>query len=227
MERSLRVNLEKELGKLCDPKTPDLITGSSINHDLDSDLYDNTKFIARSGAPPDDITEIINEKVKDGKQYGRVVLVAGGNQLDYEGDNDNITETMLSMEKCVAKTITPAVAFCELPHRTHTDCASDNIRHFNNELHGLAEKCECTFIKTSHKFLLSDNTVNDGYLENNLIHLNLRGSAKLVECLDIKMKDPASKQVKKEAAYKDKIYCQHTPTPVPRNPARSPKIILD
>ena len=139
--------------------------------------------------------------MKDGKQYDRVVLVAGGNQLIYEGDNDNVTETVLSMEKCVtaAKTITPAVAVCGLPPRAHTNCASDNIRHF--ELHGLAEKCECTFIRTSNKFLLSDNMVNDGYLEDDLIYLNLLGSTKLVECLDFKMKDPASKRkVKMKAA---------------------------
>ena len=115
------------------------------------------------------------------------------------------------MEKCVtaAKTITPAVVVCELPPRAHTDCASDNIRHFNNELHSLAEKSECTFIRTSHEFLLRDNMVNNGYLENDLLHLNLHGSAKLVECLDIKLKDPASKQkVKKKAAYKEKSYSQ-------------------
>ena len=227
IERSLRVHLETVLSKSKSPPAPDLIIGSSIIRDLNADLYVNTEILAESGARPDDIRKLLEGKAHQGAQYGRVVVVAGGNELNYKEEDDaNIKETVENMEKCLtaAKAISSKVAVCELPPRAQTDCATERICQLNEELCCLAEKCECDYIKTSQKFYLNDNTANDGYLESDMVHLNLRGSSKLVECLNIKMKDPNSKQkATKKAAYnsKPKSYSQAIKAKVAQNAIQS------
>ena len=228
IERSLRVSLEKELDKTKPPRAPDLVIGSSLIRDLDAELYVNTEIIAESGACPEDLQKLLEEKAHEGKHYDRVIVVAGGNQLSFnEEDDSNIKETIDSMEKCLtaAKSISTKVAVCELPPRAQTDCAPERIRHLNAELCCLAEKCQSDFIKTNHKFYLNDNTANDGYLDSDLIHLNLRGSSKLVECLGIKVKDGSNKlKAKKKAAYRSKSnpksYSQALKTKEPRKDAQ-------
>ena len=77
IERSLRVSLEKELDKTKPPRAPDLVIGSSLIRDLDAELYVNTEIIAESGACPEDLQKLLEEKAHEGKHYDCVIVVAG------------------------------------------------------------------------------------------------------------------------------------------------------
>ena len=201
IERSLRSSSERPDTAV--PEKPVLVIGSSIIRDLDEKLYRNTKVEAASGAVPKGITTRLEQHHKNGKCYEKIVIVAGGNQLDYDGTNTekSISETIDDLKVTVdtAKLLTKNVAVCQLPPRTHTPRAAEIIDSFNGLL---PTELECDIISTRESFYLADRTPNDGYLDKDQVHLNLRGSTKLVKCMGLAARDPNNPVlVNKKAAY--------------------------
>ena len=202
-ERALRNSLQ---GKLTQTATvtpnPSLIIGSSIVRDFDESLYTDTQVISQSGAKPTDITKTLKEKAENRQKYQKVTLVTGGNQLSDEGDNipaviDNMKDTIKA-----AKEVASRVTVCELPPRIHSTQATTTMMNLNVALRQLAEESDCDFAETGAVFYLANGQPNDGYYEQDGIHLNLNGSAKLVECLDVPLKPPGKVKVRPKAAYK-------------------------
>ena len=178
---------------------------SSIIRDLDKTLYSNTEVIALSGARPRDLLSTLNDKKEKGQKYEKNIVASGGNQLNYKdlAGDPNIPEAVADMKKViqVAKSISDNVMLCELPSRIHTDNAANVITKFNVDLEKLAQNENCKLIRTSQCFHLADGTPNDGYVDNDKVHLNMPGSAKLVQCMDLQLKDTNGKNVNM-AAYK-------------------------
>ena len=98
-----------------------------------------------------------------------------------------------------AKLLKKNVAVCQLPPRTHTPRAAEITDSFNGLL---PTELECDIISTRESFYLADGTPNDGYLDKDQVHLNLRGSTKLVKCMGLAARDPNNPVlVNKKAAY--------------------------
>ena len=201
IERSLRIKLEHHLGKTT--TKGDLVIGSSIIRDLDEDLYHGTTVISQSGAIPDDLTHTLKELAKDDQKYDRVMIVAGGNQL--QDDIANVTETISSIKSTIAaaKQVGDTVSLCELPPRMNSINATEAVHALNIELKELARETECGYVETGQVFHLANGSPNDGYMDKDNIHINLRGGDKLVECLQIKLKEQ-NRKVTKFAAYNKK-----------------------
>ena len=205
IERSLRAKLESSSTASQAKKT--LVLGSSIIRDLDETLYSNTEVIAQSGAKPTDLLSTLKDKEKKGEKYEKTIIAAGGNQLNYENSEGdaNRAETVADMKKLinVAKSISDDVMLCELSPRLHTKNAARVISELNIDLEKLAQSENCQLVKTSQCFHLADGTANDGYLNSDKVHLNMPGSAKLVQCMDLKLKNINGKKANKKAAYKN------------------------
>ena len=219
IERSLRLRLEMAMDKNRNRKE-DLIIGSSIIRDLDESLYKDTKVVATSGATPDDLTSTLKTLSSEGKSYKRIAIVAGGNQL--RDNPENVSDTINSMKATIAaaKEISDRVAICELPPRMNSDKAAEAIQMYNLELRTLTSETESDFIETSPVFHLANGLPNDGYMDKDQVHVNLRGSAKLVECMKVEMKDSeANKKVSKFAAYKRDQNL--SPPPIPQQQAQA------
>ena len=205
IERSLRMNLEAVPESNNPPKEdPVLVVGSSIIRDLDDNLYMNTKVEAASGATPQTVTQMLENHKKNEEKFSHVIIVAGGNQLDFDSaeNQQGITETISDMKVTVAaaQQISDKVSVCQLPPRIHKASAANTINEFNGRLSELP----CDIIQTRDQFYLADGTPNDGYLDRDLIHLNLRGSAKLMKSMGLELKDPGNRQVvRNKAAYKN------------------------
>ena len=211
VERSLKANHENAPTDQDTPQNqsppkadPVLVVGSSILRDLDENLYSNTQVDAVSGATPGAITKLLQNHKAKGKNFSQVIILAGGNQLNYdESESDHgIDETISAMKATVmaAQELSSKVSVCELPPRTHKDCAADVISRFNGRLTEIA----CDIIPTQDNFYLADGTPNDGYLDRDLIHLNIRGSAKLVKSMGLELRDPVCRNVvRSKAAYKN------------------------
>ena len=175
-----------------------LVIGSSIIRDLDEQLYKDTEVIAISGGTPKDITKELQAKTEE--HFSKVIIVAGGNQV--KGDSKMVKGAAQDMKETLttAKGLAKQVAVCELPPRINTDAEHTAIKELNRELQSLAQETDSDFITTKDIFTLENGEPNDGYLLDDGIHLSIRGSAKLVERLDINVKDP-NRKVSKMAAY--------------------------
>ena len=210
IERSLRLRLEQQMDKKIAQKD-DLVIGSSIIRDLDETLYNTTKVIAKSGATPEDLTSILKALAEEGKAFKKITIVAGGNQLQDEPKNVSNTTDSMRLTVAAAKEIGEAVAICELPPRLNSAKATEAIQSFNIELRTLAAETESELIETANAFHLANGQPNDGYMDRDSVHLNIRGAQKLVECLKISLKD-SDKKVSKFAAYKQNQ--PQAPTPL-------------
>ena len=209
IERSLRLRLEQQMDIKIAQKD-DLVIGSSIIRDLDETLYNTTKVIAKSGATPENLTSVLKAFAEEGKAFKKITIVAGGNQLQDEPTNVSNTTDSMRLTVAGAKEIGEAVAICELPPRLNSAKATEAIQSFNIELRTLAEETESELIETANAFHLANGQPNDGYMDRDSVHLNIRGAQKLVECLKISLKD-SDKKVTKFAAYKQ----NHPQAPTP------------
>ena len=68
----------------------------------------------------------------------------------------------------------------------------------------MAKDTGCTFILTQQLFTLANGDPKDGYIMDDGVHLNERGSSKLVERLQLPMVDPSSRKVTRMAGYRHK-----------------------
>ena len=144
-----------------------------------------------------------SQLAKDDQKYDRVMIVAGGNQL--QDDIANVTETISSIKSTIAaaKQVGDTVSLCELPPRMNSINATEAVHALNIELKELARETECGYVETGQVFHLANGSPNDGYMDKDNIHINLRGGDKLVECLQIKLKEQ-NRKVTKFAAYNKK-----------------------
>ena len=114
-----------------------------------------------------------------------------------------------------AKEVASREAACELPPRINSSQATTTMTNFN-----VAEETDCDFIKTRALFYLTNRQPNDRYFEQDGIHLNLNGSKKLVECLDVPFKPPRKVNVHPKTTYKQSSvpYAEVTK----KNPKKTP-----
>ena len=219
IERSLRTKLESTTFTQNDDPTKEdlvLVVGSSIIRDLYDNLYKSTKVEAASGATPQAVTQMLENHRKNDEKFSQVIIVAGGNQFNFDGaeNQQGITETISDLKETVAaaQEISEKVSVCQLPLRIHKANAASIINEFNGRLSELP----CEVKQTQEQFYLADGTPNDGYLNRDLIHLNLRGSAKLMKSMGLGLKDPGNQQVvRNKAAYKNIQHQEPQPQSIP------------
>ena len=198
-ERSFRQHLEEQLNT----KAGDiLVTGSSIIRDLDEALYKDTKVIAISGALPKDVTKVLKEEHAKKSKYKRVKLVVGSNQV--KENSEKVADTIKDIRQTVkaAQDLAQEVGICVLPPRINSKAATQAIAALNAGLHGLAEETGCNLISTKEAFTLADGEPNDGYIMDDGIHLNERGSSKLVKRLQIPVLNQSTRKVTRMAGYR-------------------------
>ena len=231
-ERTLREKLFTDIESADD--LPSLVVGSSLVRDLDEELYVSTEVIAISGGVPQQATRTLENKKKSRKKYKKTTLVLGGNQAcpktsadatSEDAMNGRIEATITDMELTIAaaKAISHSVAVCELPPRINSEQARLSVAKLNSALKHLAEVTQCEFKATNESFILRSGEINEGYLEDDGIHLNLKGSAKLVDHIGIEVIDDQRRKVTPLAGYKNKKFPQpHNATARPQHPHNAP-----
>ena len=214
IERSLRMSIENKLL----PKKKSLILSTSLIRDFDESLYEDTEIMAISGGKPVDCSKFLQDRSNEETQYARTVLLAGGNQV--RDDRSKIEDTINALKETIkiAQSISDTTELCELPPRINSVASRSAVSELNTQVEQLATETGCAFIKTEDIFTLSNGEVNDGYLEEDGIHLSLKGAAKLAERMKISFKDPSTK-VHKLAAYKRNKISQ--PQNAPQQPSAS------
>ena len=216
IESSLSLWLEQQMDIKIAQKD-DLVIGSSIIRDLDETLYNTTKVIAKSGATPENLTSVLKALAEEGKAFKKITIVAGGNQLQGEPTNVSNTTNSMHLTVAAAKEIGEAVAICELPPRLNRAKATEAIQSFNIELRTLAAETESELIETANAFHLANGQPNDGYMDKDSVHLNIRGAQKLVECLKISLKDSDKKCLNLQHTSRT------TPRPLPHSSHPNPR----
>ena len=198
-ERSFRQHLQEQLNAKINGI---LVAGSSIITDLDESWYKDTKVIAISVGLPGDVTKVLQEECIKKAQYKRVKLVVGGNQI---GDNcDKVEDTVKDVRHTVkiAQQLAPEVDICELPPRINSKAVTQAVAALNMGLQEMAMESGCNFVSTKEIFTLANGNPNEGYILNDGMHLNARGSTKLVECLQIPTLEQANRKVTRMAGYR-------------------------
>ena len=95
----------------------------------------------------------------------------------------------------------------------NSDNATEAVHALNLEPKEPAKVTECGYVETGQVFHLANSSPSDGYIDKDNIHITLRGGDKLVECLQIKLKDK-NRKVTKIAAYNKKTnHQQFAPAP--------------
>ena len=134
-------------------------------------------------------------------QTGQTIVV-GGNQI---GENcDKVEDTVKDVRHTVkiAQQLAPEVDICELPPRINSKAVTQAVAALNMGLQEMAMESGCNFVSTKEVFTLANGNPNDGYILNDGIHLNARGSTKLVECLQIPTLEQANRKVTRMAGYR-------------------------
>ena len=164
------------------PTKPNLLIGSSIIRDLNPEGIKDTEVICIRGGTIQDINEKLREKSIG---YKRIVLVAGTNDCSHGITPENIiskykellvTAKQLATESVVVSSISPRA------DRAEWQSCTESV---NAELMELCKSQEVDFINNDSIFRLQDNTINDGYLLRDGLHLTFKGSEKLAANLKL------------------------------------------
>ena len=172
-----------------------LLLGSSIIRDINPEALPNHEVKCMRGARADDLSQFL---IKNNKKYKQITLVSGSNDCasdcsveDVVGKLNNLTDV--------------ATSFSEEPVILSSICTrSDNSAYQTkaetvNALMLAACSDEYTYINNDPTFKLQDNSINDGYLLADGLHLSSRGTQRLAQ--NLKLESYASVVSKKKTPH--------------------------
>ena len=171
-------------------RTMDLLTGSSLIRDIDSDKLANTSVVCIPGAK---ISNIKDELSANASFYDNVTLVVGGNDCHQNpprtaADIIDSYNDLLDVTCSKANTVTVS-SVCP---RLTSQATQDTIEAVNAGLLSLCtDKPNVVFVDNSPSFSLGDGTLNDGYFLPDGIHITRPAVNKLAQNLKLRIRDKA------------------------------------
>ena len=178
------------------PRTQsDLLIGSSLIKNIDKDKLTDTDVICKPGGTIDTVTKEL-ERVKD---YDSITMVVGGNDCDSETPVP-AAKIVESYQQLIQKACQKAnkVTVSSICPRMKSDSTHATINTVNAELLATCnDNDQVTFVDSTPSFMLSDGSVNDGYLLPDGVHLTRPAVNKLAKNLKLNIKSQT------EGVYKD------------------------
>ena len=141
-----------------------LIIGTSLLRNLDEGKLDQSEVRSLSGAKMRDIATELEAMASDGLHYGRVVILAGGNDAAQPVESLDLESTMTAFNDAVvaAKKLSNDVAVTEIPPRFKPPHAKDNISALNANIVAAASELSIEYVSNQNYFLLQSNDIMMG-----------------------------------------------------------------
>ena len=191
--------LEKRVASISSSPTPtsrDLLIGSSVVRDIDPAKLVNTDVISISGGRIRDVRKRLEDT---SATYGRVSIVVGGNDCAAKTDPEPFEELVEQYKALVdhAKSVsTEVIVGTVLPRDNQgTPGASARIDALNAALLPLDATHGVTIVNNDSFFKLGNASLNDGYYNSDLTHLNKAGTNRLVTNMQLNTKPQHAKNV--------------------------------
>ncbi|CAH1775988.1 unnamed protein product [Owenia fusiformis] len=166
------------------PKT--LVIGSSIIRDFDTNKLHNTEVECIRGGTVDDVHKSLTD---NNASYDRVILQVGSNDCSKDNTPEDIAKQYQLLIKG-AKNIANEVVVSSICPRTDKPAAQEKVDTVNATLQGICsdEDASVTFINNDLSFKLQDNSINDGFLHGDGLHLSKPGTNRLAINMKLKTK---------------------------------------
>lgn len=163
-----------------------LLIGSDSIRSIQEDKLKDTTVICKPDAQLSDFNQVVSSL--RGQKYSKVVLVTGGKDCCGDKTASDVVQSFKELcdKLCV---LSPDVTISSICPRLTPDGIMDKIRSVNAGLQVLCDEMNMHFINNDPMFHLADQTVNDGYLMRNGIHLTHRATNRLATKLGLTIKD--------------------------------------
>ena len=165
------------------------VLGSSIIRDIDPEKLENTDVISVSGGKIPTIHKKLNDLSCD---YGRIVIMVGGNDCDSvnaESSERPVSDLLEDYRRLVndARKCSTDVCIGTVCPRLKGQHVTERIDALNAGLRVLSDEEQCSIVNNDECFKLSNGCANDGYILDG-VHLNYAGTNRLVKDLSLPIK---------------------------------------
>ena len=144
--------------------------------------------MCKSGATVPKLTNDIKALPGD-QNYKRVILLAGGGGGDIcEKEPDDVVESYREMVKA-AKEISSNVTVSSVPPRLKPTSFMEKVSSLNAGLHVLSGEENCTSIDLQDTFYLRSGEANEGFLDDDYVNPNIRGTNRIAKALELTSKN--------------------------------------
>ena len=158
-----------------------LLIGSSIIRDINPDSVPNTEVKCMRGARTENLRQFL---VSNNKKYESITLVSGSNDCASENTAGEVVDNLNNLIQ-TAKTFSegPVMLSSICPRTDNCDYQS-KVETVNASMSS-SNSGDYTFINNDPTFRLQDNSVNDGYLLPDGLHLSAKGTERLARNLNL------------------------------------------
>ena len=136
------------------------------------------------------VRSLSNSLSRDENRYKKVVICAGTNDCSRDNFNiDTVAEQFGELLQVATNKVAGVdnVLVSSIPPRTDNVAHQQRVEELNTVLQDLAIKAGVNFVSNDKSFRLADGQPNDGYLHNDGIHLNRRGTLRIIGNLGLVM----------------------------------------
>lgn len=181
----LRASLSQNQWPTLQKENQTVVIGSSIAKHFDESKLVNTKIISKSGAKLDTIKKTM-KSLPEKQVYDKLILIAGGNNVS-ETDSTLLSNVVTEYKGVIqeAKKHSRKVIVSGVPPRLNSVDFVSKIDTFNAQMQVAAEESNVEFVSQHDIFHLASQQVNDGYLDSDQIHPNIRGTNRMGERLGL------------------------------------------
>ena len=168
-----------------------LVIGSSIIRDMSKTQLENTDLTCISGGRIKDIAAEVNKTPSD--KYERIILVAGGNDCEPRDPSTKVSPAdIVDQYKSlvdICKQKTPLVTVSSICPRNSKEEVRNRIDSVNAGIQVLCGDENVDYVDNNLSFYLKDKSINDAYLLDDGIHLTYKGTNRLAQNLNLKLKN--------------------------------------
>ena len=166
--------------------TPDLLIGSSVIRNIHPVNSTELEVNCISGVKFEGVRDVLDKLSSKQKKYSTIHIVTGSTDCQ---QMDASTETIKESAKCAvdsALKISKKVVLSSVLPRTDNGSAQLKSENVNLSLKSLCDQHDTvSYCDNNGSFLLSDQSVNDALLLRDGLHLNFKGTQKLISNLRI------------------------------------------
>ena len=202
---------------------PTLLIGDSLIRDVDTHKLVTTSVQSISGAKIKDISKKIS---RDENRYKNIVICAGTNDCTRDINIDETAEHFSELLQVATEKVASVgnVTISSIPPRTDNVERQQRVEELNTVLQDMTTKAGANFVSNDKSFRLADGQPNDGYLHNDGVHLNNRGTARMIRNLGLVMRSACEDTEGRQLAAADETDWQTVrPRTTHAKPRRKPQ----
>ena len=161
---------------------PDLVIGDSLLRGIHQTKLARTHVTSLPGAK---IKDVASNLARTENKYNRIVICTGTNDCNNDINIDAITEHLDHLLQVATERVACGsnVVVSSIPPTTEYVIRQQRVEELNTILQDMSAKVGVTFISNDKSFRLADRQPNDGYLCKDGLHLNYRGTSRLIDNL--------------------------------------------